>query len=98
PGASTFVFGGSEEDFRRQLSDARITHLSGPKGAECRIAIDFVEGADLVRAIYGACAGALWSEVRVVQDVEVFGANLELPALGEVEVLRDLDVPVRGPW
>ena len=77
---------------------ARITHLSGPKGAECRIAIDFVEGADLVRAIYGACAGALWSEVRVVQDVEVFGANLELPALGEVEVLRDLDVPVRGPW
>jgi len=41
--------------FRRQLSDARITHLSGPKGAKCRIAIDLVESADWSVPFTGPC-------------------------------------------
>jgi hypothetical protein len=55
----------SEEDFRRQLSNARITRLSGPKGAK-GAAIEFVEGGDLVSAIYSACADAFRRERRVV--------------------------------
>src|SRR6266481_5755383 len=85
---------GSEEDFRRQLSDARITHLPCPKCAKCRIAIDLVKGADLVRAIYSSSAVALWSEIRVVEDVEVLAAKLKFPTLREVEVLGELEIPV----
>src|SRR6267378_4486209 len=44
----------SEEDFRRQLSNARITRLSGPKGAK-GAAIEFVEGAKN-RRVVAACS------------------------------------------
>jgi len=56
---------GLEKDFHRQLSDAGIPRLSGPKGAK-GAAIEFVEGGDLVSAIYSACADAFRRERRVV--------------------------------
>ena len=85
---------GSEEDFYRQLSDARVPDLSSPKGAKRSIAIELVKGADLVGAIYSTGADAFGREIGVVEDVEVFGAKLELPALREVEILGELDIPV----
>src|SRR5467141_2368095 len=85
----------SEEDFRRQLSNARITRLSGPKGAK-GAAIEFVEGGDLVSAIYSACADAFRRERRVVEDIEVFCPQLNSPALRDRDILRDLHIPVGG--
>src|SRR2546421_146568 len=86
--------GGSEEDFHRQLSDARVPGLSSPEGSKRGVAIELVESADLVRPVDNTTAGAFRREVRMVENVEVFGTKLEPPALREVEVLGELDIPV----
>ena len=86
--------GGLEEKFHCQLRHARVGGLSGTESAERRVAVDFVKGADLVRAVDGAGADALGREIRMVEDVEVFGAELQFEALREVEILGDLHIPV----
>src|SRR5207245_11246760 len=75
---------GSEEDFHRQLSDAGIGGLARTERAEGSVAIQLVKGTDLVGAVDNTTAGTFRREVRMVEDVEVFGAKLELPALREV--------------
>ena len=72
-----------EYDFHRQLDDAWIPSLSCSESTEGRIAIEFVESADLVRAIYGSGTDAFRRKVRVVQDVKVLSPKLELPAFGD---------------
>jgi hypothetical protein len=95
-GAPPFFFGvWLEEDFYSQLGDAGIRRLSRPERAE-GIAADFVERADLVSAVHGARAGALGSEVRVVKDIEILGAELNSPAFGDQNILRELHVPIEG--
>ena len=82
-----------EEDFHRQLSDAGTPRLSRPKSAE-GVAVELIEGTDLVGAIHSARADAFGSEVRVVQDVEVLDPELQSPGFGNGDVLGQLHAPV----
>ena len=67
-----------EEEFHRQLGHARISGLSGPKGAEGGVVVELVEVADLIGAVHGSGTGALGREVGMVEDVEILGAELKL--------------------
>ena len=80
------------------MSDAGIGGLARTERAEGSVAIQLVKGTDLVGAVDDTTAGTFRREVRMVEDVEVFGAKLELPALREVEVLGELDIPVGRLW
>ncbi len=84
-----------EYQFHRQLNDAWIPSLSCSERTEGRIAIEFVESADLVCAIYGSGTDAFRRKVRVVEDVKVLSPKLELPAFGDGEVFGKLNIPVR---
>lgn len=84
-----------EEDFDRKLSDAWIGRLPGPECTE-GAAAQLIEIADLIGAVDGTGADAFRRKVRVVEDVEVLGAELNLPAFGDQNVFGDLGIPVGG--
>jgi len=65
--------------------------LKVPKG---RIAIEFVEGADLVRAIMAPVL-MLSGAKLVVKNVKVLSPEMETTAFGDREVLRKLYIPIR---
>lgn len=84
-----------EENLQRELSDTWIARLSGPECTE-GAAAQLIEIADLIGAIDGARADAFRSKVRVVEDIEVLGAELNLPALRDQYVFGQLGIPVGG--
>src|SRR5258708_30727277 len=88
----------SEDDLGRQLSNARLRGVPWPKGAKGRVAVELVERADLVRTVHRSGAGALRGEIRMVENVEVFNAELELYAFRGREVFGKLHVPIYGSW
>jgi hypothetical protein len=66
----------SEEKFRGKLRHARISRLSCAERPKRRVTVQFIERADLVRAIHGSGANAFRCEVRMIQHFEVFRAEL----------------------
>ena len=82
----------SEEEFQRQLADARVTSLSCSKGSESARA-ELLEIRD-ARLRAGARGHFLIKEVHAVKDVKELRAELEFPAFREDEALGESHVPV----
>src|SRR6267142_43246 len=94
---------GSEENFHCQLGDTRIPGLAGTESAESSVAIELVEGTDLVSAVDGTAAGAFRRSVKLkyleswTSQLEVFGRRSTfLPTLPKVEKIAGLLQVVAG--
>lgn len=93
-GGRTSCILGLKEDLDGQLGGARIPGLPGAEGAKRGIVVQLVECADLIGGVDGSGADALWSKVRVIEDIEIFGAELQPPAFRYEEILGELHVPI----
>jgi hypothetical protein len=92
--ATALEAGESKDDFGRQLRDARFGSLPCPERAEGGVAVELVKCANLIRAVHCSGAGAFRREVGMVQDVEVFDAELQLYAFRKREIFGELHIPV----
>ena len=86
----------SKQNLYRQLGDAWVAGLPRAEGAERRIVVEFVEGADLICTVHGSRADDFRSEVGMVENVEVLPAELNPQAFGHDEILGKLYIPIRG--
>src|SRR5581483_841444 len=88
------VLAGLEVEFHRELGDPWIAGLPRPEGAKGRVALDFIESADLIGAVHRSSAGTFWSEVGMIKDVEIHHAELKFHTFGKAEVLGDRHIGI----
>ena len=78
------------------MSNPRVCGLPGPEGAESRVALQLVKGADLVRAVDNTGTRALWRKVGMIKDVEILQPQLQPESFRQVEEFGQLHVRVPG--